>query len=59
LVAAIKDHAVVRLEAVHLDQELVQGLLALVVAPAQAGAAMAADRVDLIDEDDAGRVSLA
>ena len=52
------DHALVGLEAVHLDQELVEGLLALVVAAAEAGAAMAADRVDLVDEDDAGRVLL-
>ena len=54
-----QDHALVGLEAVHLDQQLVQGLLALVVAAAQAGAAVAADRVDLVDEDDAGRVLLA
>ena len=52
------DHAQVGFEAVHLDQHLVQGLLALVVAAAQAGAALAADRVDFIDEDDAGRVLL-
>ena len=48
------DDAVVGLEAVHLDQQLVQSLLALVVAAAQAGAALAAHGVDLIDEDDAG-----
>ena len=53
-----QDHALVGLEAVHLDQELVQRLLALVVAAAEAGAAMAADRVDLVDEHDAGRVLL-
>ena len=53
-----QDDALVRLEAVHLDQQLVQRLLALVVAAAEAGAAMAADRVDLVDEDDAGRVLL-
>jgi hypothetical protein len=51
------DHAVVGLEAVHLHQQLVEGLLALVVTAAQTGAAMAADRVDLVDEDDAGRRS--
>ena len=34
-------------------------LLALVVTAAQAGAAMATDGVDLVDEDDAGRVLLA
>src|SRR5690606_14896376 len=52
------DHALAALEAVHLHQQLVEGLLALVVAAAEAGAAMAADRVDLVDEDDAGRVLL-
>src|SRR5205823_11840122 len=49
----------VRLEAVHLDEELVQGLLALIVSAAEAGAAVPADRVDLVHEDDAGRVLLA
>ena len=52
------DHVGVRVEAVHLDQDLVQGLLALVVRAAEAGAALAADRVDLVDEDDARRVAL-
>ena len=54
-----QDDAFVRLEAVHLDQQLVQGLLALVVSAAEAGAAMAADGVDFVDEDDAGGVLLA
>ena len=54
-----EDDALVRLEAVHLDEELVERLLALVVPAAEAGAAMAADRVDLVDEDDAGGVLLA
>src|SRR5262245_57242397 len=54
-----QDDALVGLEAVHLHQELVERLLALVVAAAQAGAAMATDGVDLVDEDDAGRVLLA
>ena len=59
LVAAMRITPSLRLEAVHLDQQLVQGLLALVVAAAEAGAAVAADGVDLVDEDDAGRVLLA
>ena len=54
-----QDDAFVGLEAVHLDEQLVERLLALVVAAAEAGAAMAADRVDFVDEDDAGRVLLA
>ena len=49
-----QDDVVLHLEAVHLDEQLVQRLLALVVAAAEAGAAMAADRVDLVHEDDAG-----
>ena len=53
-----QDDAFIGLEAVHLDQQLVQRLLALVVAAAEAGAAMAADSVDFVDEDDAGRVLL-
>ncbi len=52
------DDVGVRVEAVHLDEDLVEGLLALVVAAAEAGAALAADRVDLVDEDDARAVAL-
>ena len=54
-----QDHAFVGFKAVHFDEQRVQRLLALVVAAAEAGAAMAADRVNFIDEDDAGRVLLA
>ncbi len=46
------DDALAGLEAVHLGEHLVERLLALVVAAAEAGAALAADRVDLVDEDD-------
>src|SRR3954471_19077036 len=49
-----QDDVVLHLEAVHLDQQLVERLLALVVPAAQAGAAVAADSVDLVHEDDAG-----
>ena len=45
-------------KAVHLYQNLVQGLLAFVVSAAHAGTAAASDGVDLVDEDDAGRVLL-
>ena len=58
LVAAIRMTPCAVAEAVHLDQQLVERLLALVVAAAQAGAALAADRVDLVDEDDARAVLL-
>jgi hypothetical protein len=53
------DHLVVRVEAVHLDEDRVERLLALVVpAGAEARAAAAADGVDLVEEDDAGAVVL-
>src|SRR5665811_1241651 len=48
----------VLVEAVHLHQDLVQRLLTLVVSAAQPPASLAADSVDLVDEDDAGRVLL-
>ena len=53
-----EDHAVVGLEAVHLDEQLIERLLALIVTAAKSGAAMASDGVDLVDEDDARRVRL-
>jgi hypothetical protein len=52
-VAAMDDDAIVRLEAVHLDEELIQRLLSLVMAAAETGAAMPADGIDFVDEDDA------
>ena len=44
-----------RVEAVHLDEQLVQRLLAFVVTAAEPGAAVATDRVDLVDEHDRRR----
>ncbi len=52
------DHTFAALETVHFHQQRIQGLLALVMPAAQAGTAMATDRIDLVDEDDAGRVLL-
>src|SRR5881409_608716 len=54
------DDALRGVEAVHLGQELVQGLLALVVAPDEPGAAgpRLSDRVERVDEDDARRLVL-
>src|SRR5205085_10121834 len=54
-----QNDAVVRFEAVHFDQQLVQRLFAFVVSAAETGATMAADCVDLVDEDDARRVLFA
>src|SRR6185295_2840587 len=49
------DDAVGGSEAVHLDEDRVEGLLALVVtAGGEAAAATATDGVDFIEEDDAG-----
>src|SRR5207245_6666426 len=53
-----QDDAAAGIEAVHLDQQLVQRLLALVVPAAETRASLATDGVDLVDEDDAGRVGL-
>ena len=44
------------LEAVHLGQELVQGLLTLLISSAVAGITAAADGVDLIDKNNAGSI---
>src|SRR5262249_20525065 len=50
------DHALARVEAVHLRQQLIQRLLALFVAAERALDANLAERVELVDEDDAGRL---
>ena len=52
------DDAALDVEAVHLDQHLVEGLLALVVTATEPGAAVPADGVDLVDEDDRRGVGL-
>src|SRR5207237_5287841 len=49
-----QDDAFVRFEAVHLHQQLIQGLLALVVASAKSRSAVASDSVSFVNEDDAG-----
>ena len=52
------DDTLVGAKTVHFHQQLVQGLLTLVVTAAQASASLAAHGVDLIDENDAGMVFL-
>ena len=52
------DDAFIFSKAVHFHQQLIQGLLAFIVTAAQTGAALPADGVDLIDENDAGAVLL-
>src|SRR5205823_15082128 len=50
-----QDQAMARIEAVHLDQKLVQRLLLFVVSAHWIRAACASERVELIDEDDRRR----
>src|SRR5262249_48643693 len=52
------DDAAVGVEAVHLNQELVERLLALVVATDYGAATRLAQRVQLVDEDDARGLAL-
>ena len=58
LVAAMMMRPLLRVEAVHLRQQLVERLLALVVPGEVARPARLADRVELVDEDDARRLLL-
>src|SRR5439155_15073715 len=53
------DHPLLGVEAVHLNEQRIERLLALIVSAANAVAAMATDRVDLVDENNAGRGFLA
>ena len=52
------DDAWVAVKAVRLHQDLVDGLLALVISACKSGATLAADGIDLVDGDDAGGVLL-
>ncbi len=52
------DDAFVGFEAIHLDEQLVERLFALIVAATETGAAMTPDGIDFVDEDDARRVLL-
>ena len=53
-----EDHGGALVESVHLDEQLVQRLLALVVPAAEPGAALPSDGVDLVDEHDRRRAGL-
>ena len=52
------DNAGIAIETVHLDEDLVDGLLALVVAAGETGTTLTTDGIDLINEDDAGGILL-
>lgn len=52
------DHTLVAFKPVHLHQQLIECLLSLIVSTTKTGAAVATDRVDLVNKDDTGgRVS--
>src|ERR1700730_4398052 len=53
-----QDDAHIGLETIHLDEELIQGLFALVISSTEPGTTTPPDGVDFIDEDDAGRTLL-
>src|SRR3984893_10398013 len=53
-----QDDAHIGLEPIHLDEELIQGLFALVISSSEPGATTPPDGVDFIYEDDAGRILL-
>ena len=54
-----QNNSFVGFESVHLDKQLVQGLLSFVMPTTHPGAAVASDGVDFVDEDDAGGLLLA
>ena len=53
-----ENNAFVRLKSIHLDEELIERLFALVVAAAEARATMAANSINFVNEDDAGGILL-
>src|SRR5579864_9739839 len=53
-----QDHTFIRFKPIHFDEQLVERLLALIMSAAQTCAAMASNRVNFVDEDDAGSVFL-
>ena len=53
-----EDHTGVLLKTVHLRQELVEGLLPFIIAAADASPALTTDRIDLVNENDAGGLFL-
>jgi len=45
---------IINLKAIHFDQQLVQSLLPFIMTAAETSATMTPDRIDLVDEDNAG-----
>src|SRR5258707_3350679 len=54
-----QNYAFVRFKAIHLDQQLVQRLFALIVSAAESGSAMTAYCINFVNEDDAWGIFLA
>ena len=52
------DDTLVRLEAVHLDEDLIEGLFTFVVSASEARTSLPTDGIDFIDEDDTGLIPL-
>ena len=52
------DYVGVGVKAIHLDQDLVEGLFSLVVGSTKSGAPVSAHGIDFVDEHDAGGVAL-
>ena len=53
-----EDNSRGRVKAVHLDKQLVQRLLPLIMTSAEPGAAMTAYRIQFVNEDDTGGLAL-
>ena len=53
-----QDDTGILLKAIHLGQELVEGLFALIVAPTYTSTPLTADRINLVDENNAGGFGL-
>ena len=51
-----ENHVGLRVKTIHLDEELVQGLLTLIVAAPHAGTTVSTDSVDFVDKDNGWRV---
>src|SRR3972149_2189334 len=51
-----EDYAVIRFKTIHLNKQLIQCLFPFVMPAAETGAPVSSHRIDLIDEDDAGRI---
>ena len=50
------DYAFIGTESVHLDQQLVQSLFTFIVTAAETGTTLTANRINFVNEDDAGGV---